>query len=82
MGPAYGRVRVAGMTVEQASEVITAKLKETFVKPEVSVQLAKTAGTAPVTGEYLVGPDGTINLRQYGIAARGGQVGHARFARN
>ena len=30
------------------------------------MQLARTAGTAPVTGEYLVGPDGTINLRQYG----------------
>ena len=37
-----------------------------LAKPEVSVQLARTAGTAPVTGEYLVGPDGTINLRQYG----------------
>ena len=67
LGPAYGRVRVAGMTIEQASEAITAKLQELFVKPEVSVQLAKTAGTAPVTGEYLVGPDGTINLRQYGM---------------
>jgi polysaccharide biosynthesis/export protein len=67
LGPAYGRVRVAGMTVEQASEAILRKLKETFVKPEVSVQLAKTAGTAPVTGEYLIGPDGTINLRQYGM---------------
>jgi polysaccharide biosynthesis/export protein len=66
LGPAYGRVRVAGMTVEQASDAIVAKLKETFAKPEVSVQLAKTAGTSPVTGEYLIGPDGTINLRQYG----------------
>ena len=66
LGPAYGRVRVAGMTVEQADDVITKKLREMFNKPEVSVQLAKTAGTAPVTGEYLVGPDGTINLRQYG----------------
>lgn len=66
LGPAYGRVRVAGMTVEQASEVITTKLREMFNKPEVSVQLAKTGGTAPITGEYLIGPDGTVNLRQYG----------------
>jgi len=66
LGPAYGRVRVAGMTVEQASEVITTKLKQVLQKPEVSVQLARTSGTAPVTGEYLIGPDGTINLRQYG----------------
>lgn len=66
LGPAYGRVRVAGMTVEEASEVIARKLREVLVSPEVSVQLARTAGTAPVTGEYMVGPDGTINLRQYG----------------
>lgn len=67
LGPAYGRVRVAGMTVEQASEVIAVKLREVLSKPEVSVQLARTEGTAPVTGEYMVGPDGTINLRQYGV---------------
>ena len=67
LGPAYGRVRVAGMTVEQAADVIRHKLEEVLQKPEVSVQLARTAGTAPLTGEYLVGPDGTINLRQYGV---------------
>ena len=66
LGPAYGRVHVAGMTVEEASAVITARLRQILSKPEVSVQLARTAGTAPVSGEYLVGPDGTINLRQYG----------------
>ncbi len=67
LGPAYGRVRVAGMTVEQAAEVIRHKLEEALQKPEVSVQLARTAGTAPLTGEFLVGPDGTVNLRQYGV---------------
>jgi len=67
LGPAYGRVRIAGMTVEQAADVIRQKLEEVLTKPEVSVQLARTGGTAPVTGEYLVGPDGTINLRQYGV---------------
>ena len=66
LGPAYGRVRVAGMTVEEAADAIKIKLREVLNDPEVSVQLARTAGTAPVTGEYLVGPDGTINLRQYG----------------
>ena len=66
LGPAYGRVHVAGMTVEEASAAITARLRQILAKPEVSVQLARTAGTAPVTGEYLIGPDGTINLRQYG----------------
>jgi polysaccharide export outer membrane protein len=67
LGPAYGRVRVAGMTVEEAAVAVTVELKKVLNKPEVSVQLARTAGTAPVTGEYLVGPDGTVNLRQYGV---------------
>ena len=66
LGPAYGRVRVAGMTIEEATETITRKLREMLVNPEVSVQLARTAGTQPLTGQYLIGPDGTINLRQYG----------------
>jgi polysaccharide biosynthesis/export protein len=66
LGPAYGRVHVAGMTVEEAAAAITARLSLTLSKPSVSVQLARTAGTPPVTGEYLVGPDGTVNLRQYG----------------
>ena len=66
LGPAYGRVRVAGMTVEKAADAIKVKLSEVLTKPEVSVQLARTAGTPPVTGEYMVGPDGTINLREYG----------------
>jgi polysaccharide biosynthesis/export protein len=74
LGPAYGRVHVAGMTVEQASEVITTKLTQVLQKPEVSVQLARTSGTAPVTGEYLIGPDGTINLRQYGTLPVAGKT--------
>jgi polysaccharide biosynthesis/export protein len=67
LGPAYGRVRVAGMTIEEATTTITRKLSELLAKPDVSVQLAKTAGTQPITGQYLIGPDGTINLRQYGL---------------
>ncbi len=67
LGPAYGTVRVAGMTIEEATEAITRKLQEVLAKPDVSVQLARTAGTQPITGQYLIGPDGTINLRQYGM---------------
>jgi len=66
LGPAYGKVRVAGMTIEEAKETITKHLSQQLRQPEVSVQLARAAGTQPVTGEYLVGPDGTVNLRQYG----------------
>ena len=74
LGPAYGRVRVAGMTVDEASAAITRKLSELLAKPDVSVQLAKTAGTQPITGQYLVGPDGTINLRHYGLLPVSGKT--------
>ena len=55
------------MTIEEATEAITRKLQEVLAKPDVSVQLARTAGTQPITGQYLIAPDGTINLRQYGL---------------
>jgi polysaccharide biosynthesis/export protein len=74
LGPAYGTVRVAGMTIEEATETITRKLQEVLVRPDVSVQLARTAGTQPITGQYLVGPDGTINLRQYGTLRVAGKT--------
>jgi polysaccharide biosynthesis/export protein len=67
LGPAYGTVRLAGMTIEEATEAITRKLQDVLAKPDVSVQLARTAGTQPITGQYMIAPDGTINLRQYGL---------------
>jgi polysaccharide export outer membrane protein len=66
LGPMYGRVRVAGMTIEEATDAIHKQLYLVLAHPEVSVQLSRTAGTPAVTGDYLVGPDGTINLKEYG----------------
>jgi polysaccharide export outer membrane protein len=66
LGPTYGRVRVAGMTIDETTEAIRKQLSVTLSRPDVSVQLARTAGIPPVTGDYLVGPDGTINLKEYG----------------
>ena len=74
LGPAYGTVRVAGMTIEEATAAITRKLQGILSNPDVAVQLARTAGTAPVTGDYLVGPDGTINLKEYGTLAVAGKT--------
>jgi polysaccharide biosynthesis/export protein len=74
LGPAYGTVRVVGMTIEEATATLTQKLKGVLQNPEVSVQLARTAGTQPVTGQYLVAPDGTINLRQYGMVHVSGKT--------
>ena len=74
LGPAYGTVRVAGMTVDEATKAITEHLKQTLAQPEASVQLSRTSGTQPITGVYLVGPDGTINLRQYGVVHVAGRT--------
>jgi polysaccharide export outer membrane protein len=74
LGPMYGTVRVVGMTVTEAAEAITHKLQGMLGNPDVSVQLAHTAGTQPLTGQYLVGPDGTVNLRQYGMVHVAGKT--------
>ena len=53
LGPAYGTVRVVGMTIEEITKAIDQKLGQILSKPEVSVQLARVSGTqhyGPVSG--------------------------------
>jgi polysaccharide export outer membrane protein len=81
LGPAYGSVKVLGMTIDESQKVINTKLAEKLRQPEVSVQLSKTEGTQPVTGQYLVASDGRINLRQYGtVLIKGMTIEEARQA--
>ena len=81
LGPAYGWVRVAGMTIDEANAAIRTHLQDILRQPEVSVQLARASGLQPVTGPYLVGPDGTVNLRQYGsVFVSGMTVMEAKLA--
>jgi polysaccharide export outer membrane protein len=74
LGPAYGTVRVAGMTLPQIEEAIGQHLLQVLKAPVVSVKLARASGTQPISGPYLVGPDGTVNLRQYGAVHVAGQT--------
>jgi polysaccharide biosynthesis/export protein len=80
LGPAYGAVQVQGMSIDEAQQAIVRHLESIgLVAPEVAVQLAQASGIQPVTGQYLVGPDGTINLRKYGtIHLAGKTVSEAR----
>ena len=81
LGPTYGSVRVAGMTIEEVRTALDKWLRQWLRDPAVSVQLARVSGAQPVTGQYLVGPDGTINLRQYGVVHIAGKtVTEARIA--
>lgn len=66
LGPAYGRVAVAGQTIAEAERTVSKKLRNVLTDPYVSVALTRSAGVQPVKGPYLIGPDGTINLRCYG----------------
>ncbi len=71
--PPIGAVNVAGMTCEEAGELITAKLSESIgMKPDelgsigVTVNLLSISGMQPIAAEHLVGADGRINLGIYG----------------
>jgi len=81
LGPAYGKVRVAGLAVRDIAKAIEAHLGQILSAPEVSVTLARTSSTQEVTGQYLVGPDGTINLRKYGLVYLAGKsIAEAKLA--
>ncbi len=66
LGPTYGKIRIAGMTIDEATECIHRHLSHILQRPEVSLRLTQATGVQPVSGVYLVAPDGTINLRSYG----------------
>jgi len=66
LGPSYGRVKVAGLTVDEARDAIRRHMAQWFVDPQVSVSLAFSAGAQQIQGEHLVGPDGRVNLGTYG----------------
>jgi polysaccharide export outer membrane protein len=82
LGPPWGSIRVAGMTVEEIRAALDKWLVAEGLKdPASTVQLARVSGAQPVTGQYLVGPDGTVNLRQYGVVHIAGKtVIEARIA--
>jgi polysaccharide export outer membrane protein len=66
LGPRYGSVKVAGLTTEQAEESITRFLRTILREPLVSVTLADTMAKQQISGQHLVGPDGTVTLGSYG----------------
>jgi len=81
LGPAYGTIRVVGMTIKEVEQEVLTKLMAVLRKPQVSIQLARASGLQPITGQYLVGPDGTVNLRQYGsIHVAGKTLTEAKLA--
>ncbi len=66
LGPSYGKVRVGGLSLEEAQEATTKHLKRTLQEPQVSLTLNESGGQQQIAGEHLVGLDGTVNLGTYG----------------
>lgn len=66
LGPTYGKVKVSGMSLEEATEAVTKHLKRILDNPLVSIGLYESGGQQQISGEHLIGPDGTINLGTYG----------------
>jgi polysaccharide export outer membrane protein len=68
LGPLYGgKIKVGGLTEDQAAETIQKALSEILKAPQVSVQLVQSAALQPISGEHLVAPDGRVNLGTYGL---------------
>lgn len=66
LGPIYGRVMVAGDTLDEATDAIDRQLRRLLSHPRVSVTLSQSAGLQAIQGEHVVAPDGTVNLGIYG----------------
>ena len=70
LGPAYGRVHLKGLTVEEAEPVIERKLQETLNKPDVQVTMAgrvsKWRQGKPPQAPYRISPGDPLTIRVLG----------------
>lgn len=66
LGPSYGSVKIAGLSIDEAIDAIQRHLSNLLNQTEVSLSLLQPSGQQQIAGEHLVGPDGTINLGIYG----------------
>jgi polysaccharide export outer membrane protein len=81
LGPAYGRVSVAGLTLDEATEAVARQLSRILRQPQVSLTLAQSAGQQQIQGERIIGMDGRVNFGTYGnVYVAGMTVDEAREA--
>jgi polysaccharide export outer membrane protein len=81
LGPAYGAVKISGLTRLEAQDAVKKKLLEVLNPPEVALIIDESRRESGILGKHLVGPDGRINLGIYGtVFVSGLTVGEARAA--
>jgi polysaccharide export outer membrane protein len=61
-----GPVQVAGRTVAEVQQEISARLDKYYNESEVAVIISELAAQQQIVGEHLVAPDGKVNLGTYG----------------
>lgn len=68
LGPAYKRVALLGLTLEEARAALDHHFRQVvgLLQPEFTLQLPDIAGRQAISGEHLVRPDGTVALGIYG----------------
>jgi polysaccharide export outer membrane protein len=66
LGPKYGTVSLAGLTVDEAKAAVEKQLGELLGDPTVYVAPARTKVPQQIVGEHLVRPDGKVSLGSYG----------------
>lgn len=80
LGSSYGKVHVAGLTLEAASDAVAQKL-QSEPGAKLSVKLIAASSQQQIGGEYRIGPDGTVNFGTYGsVYVAGMDVVKARTA--
>jgi protein involved in polysaccharide export with SLBB domain len=70
LGPAYGRVKVKGLSLVEAEKTIQESLKNILRQPEVSVTLAvwvdRSATPSPLPVPYIIGLGDTLRISAVG----------------
>ncbi len=81
LGPGYGAVRISGLSRSDAEQTVKQRL-QTFLKdPYVALSIDESRRETGISGDHLVGPDGTINLGVYGsVKVAGLTIAEARAA--
>jgi polysaccharide export outer membrane protein len=81
LGPTYGAVPVAGMSVAEARAAVEKAVAQQVKTAQVSFRVSALPTLQPIAGEHLVGPDGMINMGSYGsVSVVGMTVNEARQA--
>ena len=73
LGPRYGAVKVAGLTLAEAKAEVAKALAE-LKDPKVTVALLQGRAPQVIRGQHLVRPDGTVSLGTYGSVVVAGMT--------